>query len=152
MEYQLYQHQQHPQFNPHRRASTTSTVGSVKYSALPSPTEALLYREHHHQHPFAVSGQDHFQQQLSPHQQAFHPLWQISSAGPGSGGVTGGVGVGVRSGSASGDGMMMAREFSGRGSIGSAGSRDDGLMVKEDLLDPVTSAAADAMEGFDREA
>lgn len=155
MEYQLHQHHQRSQFNPHRRASTTSTVGSVKYSALPSPTEALMYREHHHQHPFAVSGQDHFQQQLSPQPQAFHPMWQISSAGLGSGGVTGGVGVGVRSGSASGDGLIMAREFNGRGSIGSGSSGDGGdggLMVKEDLLDPVTSAAAEAMEGFDREA
>ncbi|KAG9064860.1 hypothetical protein KI688_003121 [Linnemannia hyalina] len=148
MEYQLHQHHQHPQFNPHRRASTTSTVGSVKYSALPSPTETLLYREHHHQHPFAASGQDHFQQQLSPHQQDFHPMWQISSAGPGGGGVTGGLGVRVRSGSASGDGLMMARDFSGRESVGSGGSGGGGLMLKEDLLNPVTSAAADAMVGF----
>ncbi|KAF9157001.1 hypothetical protein BG015_008504 [Linnemannia schmuckeri] len=152
MEYQLHQHHLQSQFNPHRRASTTSTMSSVKYATLPSPTEALLYREHHHQHPFAVSEQDHFQRQLSPHSQmAFHPMWQISSAGP-PGGVTG---MGVRSGSASGDGLLMAREFSGRGSIGSGrGSIGSGagVVMKEDLLDAVTSAAADIMEGFDREA
>ncbi|KAF9904228.1 hypothetical protein EC991_002931 [Linnemannia zychae] len=147
MEYQLQQHHQQPQFNPHRRASTTSNVG-VKYSALsssssssmvspssPSPQE-VFFREHH-LHPFAMTGQDHFQQQLQfqYQQQATHPMWQISSA------AGGGMGTGA------GDGMI--RDFSGRGSIGGNGG---GLIVKEDLLDPVTSAAADAMEGFDREA
>ncbi|KAG0284818.1 hypothetical protein BGZ96_010838 [Linnemannia gamsii] len=150
LEYQLQQHHQHhPQFNPHRRASTTSTVGSGKYSGLPSPDAMALYREHHHQHPFAMSGGangglDHFQQQLSPQPQAFHPMWQMGSSGSGSV-------AGARSGSASGDGLMMARDFSGRRSF----DRSSGgavMLVKEDLLDPVTSAAADAMEGFDREA
>ncbi|KAF9128992.1 hypothetical protein BGW39_004562 [Mortierella sp. 14UC] len=145
MEYQLQQHHQQLQFNPHRRASTTSNVGA-KYSTLsssssssmvspssPSPQE-IFFREHH-LHPFAMSGQDHFQQQLQfqHQQQGIHPMWQISSAG-------GGMGAGV------GDGMV--REFIGRGSIGGG----SGGMMKEDLLDPVTSAAADAMEGFDREA
>ncbi|KAH7026985.1 LOW QUALITY PROTEIN: hypothetical protein BKA57DRAFT_479874 [Linnemannia elongata] len=142
LEYQLYQHNQHPQFNPHRRASTTSTYSAFAFAHR----GVVVSGEHHHQHPFAVSGQDHFQQQLSPHQQGFHPMWQIGSvAGPGGGSVTGGVvvGVGVRSGSASGDGLMLAKEEFMEGG---------GLMVKEDLLDPVTSAVADAMEGFDREA
>ncbi|KAG0258672.1 hypothetical protein BGZ95_004901 [Linnemannia exigua] len=156
MEYQLQQHHQQPQFNPHRRASTTSNVG-VKYSALssgssssssmvspssPSPQE-LFFREHHI-HPFAMSssGQDHFQQQLQfqhQHQQQIHPMWQISSAGP--------------HGAVAGDGMV--REFGGRRSTGGGLSGGDGSgrgIVKEDLLDPVTSAAAEAMEGFDREA
>jgi hypothetical protein len=150
MEYQLQQHHQHhPQFNPHRRASTTSTVGSGKYSGLPSPEAMSLYREHHHQHPFAMNGGingglDHFQQQLSPQPQMFHPMWQIGSAGPG-------TAAGTRSGSASGDGLMIARDFSGRRSVDRGGGGGV-VLVKEDLLDPVTSAAADAMEGFDREA
>ncbi|KAG0373323.1 hypothetical protein BGX24_011852 [Mortierella sp. AD032] len=156
MEYQLQQHHQQLQFNPHRRASTTSNVG-IKYSALssgssssssmvspssPSPQEAF-FREHH-LHPFAMSssGQDHFQQQLQfqhQHQQQIHPMWQISSAGP--------------HGTVVGDGTD--RESSGRRSIGGGLSSNSGggrMMVKEDLLDAVTSAAAEAMEGFDREA
>ncbi|KAF9086921.1 hypothetical protein BGX23_008490 [Mortierella sp. AD031] len=119
------EHQAYPQhFNPQRRASTNSTA-----NAKQSLSHEALFRKHQYQqsHPYAVGGgQD-------------HPTWQISSAGSG-------TGLGL------GDGMSTVREFlqSERRSISSGGG--GGVGMKEDLLDPVTSAAAGAMEGFDREA
>ncbi|KAF9934482.1 hypothetical protein FBU30_001975 [Linnemannia zychae] len=129
MEYQLQQHQQQPQFNPHRRASTTSTVGMIKYSELPSP-DALMYREYPPQHPlaFGTTGQDPFLHH------SHQPMWQMNSAAPRSGPLSG----------FKNDELAMARELNGRGGIGGGGMR-------EDLLDPVTSAAADAMDGFGHE-